>query len=96
MKSIHMLTIAATLLFSGSTLAAEPATCSAANFDYRQYEIFIDAPTGYAYIKTPCGWHFVRQIEADKVAKAIEVAARSTFSPTDGDLRVSLLQSRMK
>lgn len=95
MKLIHMLAMATTFLVSGSTIAGASATCSAAGFDYRQYEVFVDGPTGYTFIKTPCGWHFVRQIEADRIAAAIEITNSTPHARADSDLMVTLLQSRM-
>jgi hypothetical protein len=92
MNPISVLTMAATLLLSGSAMAAEPAKCSAPDFDYRQYEVFVDAPTGYAFIKTPCGWHFVRKIEADRIATAIEVTKNTPHARPDSQLMVTLLQ----
>lgn len=32
------------------------------------FGVFVDLPTGFAYVKTPSGWHFVRQIEASRLS----------------------------
>jgi hypothetical protein len=90
MKPIQWLAIAAALFFAKAGLAADEMTCSTDGYDHRQYAVFIDEPTGYAFIKTPCGWHFVRQIERDKVAAAIQIAQRTPLTPTGADPLVSL------
>ena len=44
------------------------------------YKVFIDAPTGYAFVKTPTRWVFVRKIEAGRVA---ETSAKKTFEKAE-------------
>jgi hypothetical protein len=31
--------------------------------------VFIDAPTGYAFVRTPSGWVFTRKIDTGRVAE---------------------------
>jgi hypothetical protein len=77
--------VAATLLLSTSAIAAEPAPCKTDGYDHRQYEVYVDEPTGFAFIKTPCGWHFVRQIERDKVVLAIRMSQWMPLATVDAD-----------
>ena len=44
------------------------------------YKVFIDAPTGYAFVKTPNRWVFVRKIEAGRVA---ETSAKKTVEKAE-------------
>jgi hypothetical protein len=74
MKTIQLLVIAANLLISPLALAADTPKCNTDGYGPWQYQLFIDEPTAFTFIKTPCGWHFVRQIERERVALAMQMA----------------------
>jgi hypothetical protein len=74
MKLYRIMTIASAVLLAGTSNAKDATVCNAEAYTPAQYQVFIDQPTGYAFIKTPCGWHFVRQIDPDKIVEAILVA----------------------
>lgn len=62
---------------AGSARAAEKGSqCDSKGYTPEQYQVFIDEPTGFAFIKTPCGWKFVRRIEPEKLTQAIALAKR--------------------
>ena len=76
--------LAATLLLASPAFAADPAPCRTDNYSPWHYDIYIDEPTGYAFVKTPCGWRFVRQIERERVAEAVRLSL-VTQSLADAD-----------
>lgn len=62
---------------AGSARAAEKGSqCDSKGYTPEQYQVFIDEPTGFAFIKTPCGWKFVRRIEPEKLTQAMALAKR--------------------
>lgn len=50
--------------------------CEPNGYTPEQYRVYIDEPTGFAFIKTPCGWKYVRRIESNRVAEAVALAKR--------------------
>lgn len=76
MKHILSRTLApillATAMVSGAMTSAyaEPvAATSAAAVPVEEFSVFVDIPTGFAFVKTPAGWRFVRQIEATRLGE---------------------------
>jgi hypothetical protein len=84
------LAIAATLCLAGTASFAQgpsPAeqgtiTTSPVQYSPNDYQVFVDAPTGYAFIKTPSGWKFVKQLNEAQLhgAFALEAAGVPLFA----------------
>lgn len=52
----------------GVALADAPAP----TYEPKDYLVFIDRPTGFAFIRTPQGWKFVRKIESAELLATAE------------------------
>lgn len=61
-------TLAALALALASFAAALPA--QAQGFvPVRDWDVYVDLPTGFAYVKTPQRWVFVRQLDAEQMSR---------------------------
>jgi hypothetical protein len=55
----------------GIALAA-PLAQAQSFVQVRDWDVFVDLPTGFAYVKTPIGWKFVRQLDDGQLTRLPE------------------------
>ncbi|WP_341889589.1 hypothetical protein [Variovorax sp. YR752] len=51
------------------TLAAAAAAQAQSFVQTKDWDVYVDLPTRFAYVKTPTGWKFVRQLDEAQMAK---------------------------
>lgn len=56
----------ALLVSAGAALTVQ---AQAASSGVRDFDVFVDLPTGFAFVKTPDRWTFVRQLDAEQLKK---------------------------
>jgi hypothetical protein len=74
MKTFKFMAVAVLSMLTQATFAGAVSACPTDGYGPMQYQIYIDPPSGDAFIRTPCGWRFVRTIEPQRVAEAIRMA----------------------
>lgn len=65
MKSITFSLVALCICLFANAASAEPGK----QFSPSDYTVFIDKPTGFAFVRTPYGWKFIRKIESPQLAE---------------------------
>ncbi|MDP3456481.1 hypothetical protein [Methyloversatilis sp.] len=61
--------LAASLSLSAFAASADAPVTSKAVGHPEDYKVFIDARTGYAFVRTPSRWVFTRKVDSGRVAE---------------------------
>lgn len=61
--------LAASLSLSAVAASADTTEASKAVGHPEDYKVFIDAKTGYAFVRTPARWVFTRKVDGGHVAE---------------------------
>lgn len=69
MKTARTLVTRAAAAIGLALAFAMPAAQAQSFVQVRDWDVFVDLPTGFAYVKTPIGWRFVRQLDEEQMAR---------------------------
>ncbi|MFT3956112.1 MAG: hypothetical protein QM722_17545 [Piscinibacter sp.] len=73
-----------TLLIS---LAAAAGTAQAQSFiQTKDWDVYVDLPTRFAYVKTPMGWKFVRQLDEAQMAQLHPTTLTALLPPEQPEI----------
>ena len=68
------------------TLAAAGAAQAQSFVQTRDWDVYVDLPTRFAYVKTPMGWTFVRQLDEAQMAKLHPTTLTALLPPEPQDI----------
>jgi hypothetical protein len=68
------------LLFAAS-LALATLSTHAAPIEVRDFDVFVDPPTAFVFVKLPQGWKFVGKLDAQALANLPAKVHTSLLSP---------------
>jgi hypothetical protein len=69
------------------TLAAASATQAQSFVQTREWDVYVDLPTRFAYVKTPTGWTFVRQLDEAQMTRLHPTTLTALLPPEQPEIR---------
>jgi hypothetical protein len=65
---------------------AVPAAHAQSFVQVRDWDVYVDMPTGFAYVKTPVGWRFVRKLDDEQMARLPSSTLTALLPPEQPEL----------
>ncbi len=59
----------ASVLCATAPLADAQVAADGSSATVKDWDVYVDLPTGFAFVKTPARWVFVRQLDAEQMAR---------------------------
>ncbi len=78
--------LVAAIALTAAGASATPARAEDRSFAPEDFQVFIDRPTGFSFIRTPGGWKFVRKLDPQQVQAALELKQQGTPGMTIADV----------
>lgn len=69
------------------TLAAASAAQAQSFVQSREWDVYVDLPTRFAYVKTPAGWTFVRQLDEAQMTRLHPTTLTALLPPEQPEIR---------
>lgn len=92
-RAASTITLAATAAFC-LAIAAPAAhaqvvaqTHTGATVSVKDWDVYVDLPTRFAFVKTPKGWVFVRQLDEEQMTRLPATTLTWLLPPDDGETR---------
>lgn len=77
----------ATLALTLAVLAVAAPAQAQSFVAVRDWDVYVDLPTGFAYVKTPQRWVFVRQLDAEQMSRLPASTLTSLLPPEATEIR---------
>ena len=74
MKTFQIMAFATITVLTQAAFADAATACPTEGYAPTDFRIYVDPPSGDAFIRTPCGWRFIRTVEPARVGEAIRVS----------------------
>lgn len=88
LKLIAQLTLGVALIAAGAAGATEPAATPVKDFD-----VYVDVPTGFTFVKMPQGWKFVGQLDQQALRQLPGNVHTWLLPAEEGEQRIRLAQA---
>lgn len=87
--------LALTAAFVTTAFAQSESTRVPSPVTVHDFDIFVDLPTGYTFVKLPSGWKFVGEVEQDQLAKLPSTVLTSLLPRGSDDDEIEVARSEV-
>ena len=89
LKLIAQLTLGAALIASGAAGATEQTEAATV----KDFDVYVDLPTGFTFVKMPQGWKFVGQLDQQAMRKLPGSVHTWLLPAEEGERQIRLAQA---
>ncbi len=93
--SVLAITISATMASPAQAHELQAvAAVSEQAVSVKDYDVFVDLPTAFAFIKLPAGWKFIGKLDAEQLRRLPAGTLTALLQPEDGPARQTVMVAK--